>query len=161
MTLASWGTQCDSQIFSHFEPFFCSFNPCLPENQNFQYNASSYYRFTHIFWKLWSYNAWLSFWAFFTSHPFLTTQKIIILKNKTPGDIIILHRCTINDNHMIYGSWDTERDRQNFLSFWVVIFCLFIPPPNEPKNQSFEKMKTNPVDIIILHKSPKNRDHML
>ena len=94
-------------------------------------------------------------------HPFLATQKIIILKNKTPGDIIILHRCTINDNHMIYGSWDTERDRQNFLSFWVVIFCLFIPPPNEPKNQSFEKMKTNPVDIIILHKSPKNRDHML
>ena len=62
---------------------------------------------------------------------------------------------------MIYGSWDTELDRQNFLSFRVVIFCLFIPPPNEPKNQSFEKMKTNPVDIIILHKSPKNRDHML
>ena len=23
---------------------------------------------------------------------------------KTPGDIIILHMCTINDNHMIYSS---------------------------------------------------------
>ena len=23
---------------------------------------------------------------------------------KTPGDIIILHKCTINDNHMMYGS---------------------------------------------------------
>ena len=23
---------------------------------------------------------------------------------KTPGDIIILHKCTVNDNHMIYGS---------------------------------------------------------
>ena len=23
---------------------------------------------------------------------------------KTPGDIIILHMCTINDNHMMYGS---------------------------------------------------------
>ena len=69
MMLASWGTQCDSQIFSHFEPFFCSFNPCLPENQNFQYNASSYYCFTHIFWKLLSYNAWLSFWAFFFYLP--------------------------------------------------------------------------------------------
>ena len=23
---------------------------------------------------------------------------------KTPGDIIILHVCTINDNHMMYGS---------------------------------------------------------
>ena len=45
---------------------------------------------------------------------------------KTPGDIIILHMCTINDNHMMYGSWDMERDRQNFLSFWT-IFCTFIP----------------------------------
>ena len=23
---------------------------------------------------------------------------------QTPGDIIILHKCTINDNHMMYGS---------------------------------------------------------
>ena len=23
---------------------------------------------------------------------------------KTPGDIMILHRCTINNNHMMYGS---------------------------------------------------------
>ena len=23
---------------------------------------------------------------------------------ETPGDIIILHMCTINDNHMMYGS---------------------------------------------------------
>ena len=23
---------------------------------------------------------------------------------KTPGEIIILHKCTIKDNHMIYGS---------------------------------------------------------
>ena len=25
-------------------------------------------------------------------------------KKKTPGDIIILHNCTINNNHMTYGS---------------------------------------------------------
>ena len=25
---------------------------------------------------------------------------------KNPGDIIILDKCTINDNHMMYGSWD-------------------------------------------------------
>ena len=31
---------------------------------------------------------------------------------KTPGDII-LHKCTINDNDMMYGSWDMEHDRQN------------------------------------------------
>ena len=26
------------------------------------------------------------------------------LKKKTPGDIIILHMCTMNDNQMMYGS---------------------------------------------------------
>ena len=36
---------------------------------------------------------------------------------KTPGDIIILQICAIIDNHMMYGSWDIERDGQNFLSF--------------------------------------------
>ena len=49
-----------------------------------------------------------SFWTIFCpfiSNP-ITTQRIKILKRKkkTPGDIIILHKCTINDNHMIYGS---------------------------------------------------------
>ena len=43
-----------------------------------------------------------------------------------PGDIIILHMCTINDNHMMYGSWDMEHDRQNFLWFWT-FFCPFTP----------------------------------
>ena len=49
------------------------------------------------------------------------------------ADVIILHKNTINDNHMIYGYWDMERDRNNFLSFWV-IFCPFTP-------QNFEKKK--------------------
>ena len=82
----------------------------------------------------------LSFWnAFFanpspppTSTPTLPTppidpknQNFEIIKN-TPGDIIILHMCIINDNHMMYGSWDMKRDGQNFLSFWTV-FCPFTP----------------------------------
>ena len=37
----------------------------------------------------------------------------------TPGYIIILHKYTINDNHMMYGSGDTNcKDR---------IFCHFGP----------------------------------
>ena len=43
---------------------------------------------------------------------------------KIPRDIIILHKFTENDIHMMYGSWDTERGRQNFLPFWT-IFCPF------------------------------------
>ena len=31
-----------------------------------------------------------------------------------PADIIILHLCHTNDNHMIYGSLDMEHNRQNF-----------------------------------------------
>ena len=67
-------------------------------------------------------NCYFSFWAIFA---FLPHQNLRTIK-KTPGDIIILHRCTINDNHMMYGYWDMERDGQNFLSFWT-IFCTFIP----------------------------------
>ena len=45
---------------------------------------------------------------------------------KTSGDIINLHMYTINDNHMMCGSWDMKLYRQNFLSFWTV-FCPFSP----------------------------------
>ena len=65
-------------------------------------------------------------------------QNFEKLKN-TSGDIIILHMCTIKDNHMMYGSWDMEHDRQSF----VILDNLF--PFYSPKNQdqNFEKMKKN------------------
>ena len=79
----------------------------------------------------------------------------------TPRDIIILHKCTINGNHMMYGSWHMKHNRQNFLTFWTV-FCCFTPPPNNPKNQNSEKLKKKtPADIIMLHKCTKTHDHML
>ena len=58
--------------------------------------------------------------------PPLKTQKIRILKiwKKIAGDIIILHKCTENYNHMRYSSWDTEWDRKFFLSFRAT-FCNF------------------------------------
>ena len=46
--------------------------------------------------------------------------------------------CTINDNHMMYGSWDLECNRQNFLSFWTVFALL---PPNNPKSKILKKWK--------------------
>ena len=67
----------------------------------------------------------LTFWVFCCTFSPLTTWKIKTLTlKKTPGNIIILHICNINDNHMMYGSWDKEHDRHNFLSFWTV-FCPF------------------------------------
>ena len=53
-------------------------------------------------------------------------QNFEKVKKKTPGDIIILHMCAINENHIMYGSSDMERDGQNFLSFWTN-FCTFTP----------------------------------
>ena len=39
-------------------------------------------------------------------------------------------------------------------------FFALLPPPKNPKNQNFEKMKKN-CDVIILHKCIKNYDHMV
>ena len=46
---------------------------------------------------------------------------------KMPGDIIILHKCVKNHDHMLYCSWDMACDRCNcYFSFWA-IFCPFTP----------------------------------
>ena len=60
---------------------------------------------------------------------------------------------------MMYGSWEIEHDRQNFF----VILGYFLPLylPNNPENQNFEKMKKTPEDIIILHMSTINQNHVM
>ena len=52
---------------------------------------------------------------------------------KSSGDVIILHMCSKNHDHMMYASWDMECDSHNFL----------------------------PGDIIILHSCTINEDHMM
>ena len=49
---------------------------------------------------------------------------------------------------MIYGSWNMERDWQNFLSFWTIFLRFY--PTNNPKKIFWAKEK-NSGDIIILH----------
>ena len=59
----------------------------------------------------------------------MTTQNIKILKRwkkKAPGDVIILHMCTINGNHMMYDVWDMKRYRQIFLSFWAIFWPFYL-----------------------------------
>ena len=88
--------------------------------------------------------------------PFCNPKNQNFEKNdKIPGDIIILHSCTINHNHMMHGSRDSKHNGQNLLSFWT-IFC-----PNNPKNQNFEKMKKIPGDVTILDMRTINDNHMM
>ena len=152
MMHGSWDTEWDGQHFLSFWAIFLPFyhqptphspSPNHPENQNFEKECKkcleilSLYRYRctinvdHLIYGSWNIRCnrqkCLSFWATFGPFSHLTSQKIKILKlKKTPGDIIILQICTINHNLLMYGSWDMERDEQNFLSFWT-IFCPFTP----------------------------------
>ena len=111
----------------------------------------------------------LSFWTIFAHLPALNNlENQSFEKNKkNPGDVITLHLWAINENDRIYGSWNMECDRHDFLSFWT-IFCPFTPlnnlenqndhflpfyPSKNPEIEKFEKknMKIKPGDIISLH----------
>ena len=96
------------------------------------------------------------------------TRKIRILKKwkKIAGDIIILHMCTKNHNHMRYSSWDTEWDKF-VLSFWTIL-CPSPPPPpptpfhcNNSENQNLKKKKKASGDVIILNLCNKKHDKIM
>ena len=98
-----------------------------PENQNFEKNeknACRCYDFTHVYHKLKSYNVcflryvvWRHFFLILNHFlPFHSSnnhenQNFEKMK-KMPVDVIILHMCTINENHnnvcfLRYGTWQT------------------------------------------------------
>ena len=66
------------------------------------------------------------------------------------GDIIILHMCTKNHNHMMHDSWDTEWDRHKILSFWA-IFSPFTSPLKISNIKILKKMKKMLRDVILLY----------
>ena len=82
--------------------------------------------------------------------PINLENKNFVKMKKVPQDIILLQMCTINDSHMMYGSWDKECDRQNF---FVILDC-FLPFYN-PKKPKFWKTEKNSEYIITLHSAPK------
>ena len=84
----------------------------------------------------------------FPPTPSVTTPENKNLKKmkKTPGFLIILHKCTINDNHTIYGSWDMKCNR-----IFFAILGHFLPfyPTNRPKKENIKKIKKKPGNIIL------------
>ena len=104
----------------------------------------------------------LSFWAIF--YPFIPpnnpkSQNFEKIIKKKHGDIIILHKWTINDNHKMYGSLRFKARQTEFF----VILGHFLPfyLTNNPKKQNFQKMKKTSGDIFILHMCSKNYDQMM
>ena len=77
--------------------------------------------------EIWSPTDWIfcHFGLFFVLLPLYHPGKSKFWKNETnPGDIIILHLRSINENRMMDGYRYMEHNRQNIFSFWT-IFCLF------------------------------------
>ena len=116
-------------ILGNFLPFQSPDNPK---------NNKRYYHFTYLHHKWQSWCTVPEIWSA-TDRIFCHSGMLFVLltsyglrkpkfwKNKkTPGDIIILHKSTINDNHIMYASCDMNCHWQFFLSFWTV-FCPFTP----------------------------------
>ena len=135
---------------------------------NMQHDTQNFLSFSLkfiIYWQLFLiFFFFFFFWQFDNfCHFALWTLKIKILKkmkkkNKL-GDIIILQIYTINNNHMIYGSWGIERNGQNFMSFQT-IFCPFIFLTTQ-KIKILRKLKKTTAGIIITHTCTINDNHMM
>ena len=108
---------------------------------------------------VWQAKVFCHFGPFFallpTSNP--KNQNFEKIK-KTSGDIIILHRCIINNNRMMYGSWAISCDRQKFSSFWLMFYPF---SPLTIQKIKILKLNNAPGDIIILHISTINYNHMM
>ena len=94
-----------------------------------------YYPFTQVYHKWESCDVWFlrygeqqtecfvildHFLHFYSPTLSLHSEKM----EKAPGNIIIIHLCTTNNDHAMYCSWNMESDRPNILSF-LTIFCHF------------------------------------
>ena len=153
-----WSTT--DTFFCHFGPFFAPFTPLKTLKTKIWKNIKNpwrYYPFTHMhhtwrWYDVWflRYRAWQK--EFFVILGYFSTSDIPNnLKNqnfekmkKNSGYIIILNMCTINENHMINGSWDMEHNRHTFLSFWpfwvnLGHFCPFTH--KQPKKSRLKKRK--------------------
>ena len=106
-----WSTT--DRIFVNLDLFFSLFNQKIKIMKN-EKNTQRYYYLTHVYQKWHSYDVWF----------------------------------------LRYGAWQTKRFAilGHPLPFYLTI---------NPENQNFKKMKKVLGDIIILHKCPKNHDHIL
>ena len=101
------------------------------------------------------FSFWIIFCPFTPLPPPLPNNPVNQNFEKTPGGIIILHKCTINDNHMMHGFQDMNCTRPNVFVILGHFLPFYAPPPppclTAPKMKSSKKMKKT------LEKSSFNR----
>ena len=112
-------------------------------------NCWRYHHFTHVHQKPQSYA--VQFLRYGVRHIF------VILKN-TWKFYPFTH---VHHKSRSYDVWFMRYKVQR--TKFIVILGNFLPsdPPNNPKNQNFEKILKNPGNIIILHLCTTNDDHMI
>ena len=123
MMYASWDMECDRHDFviqGHFLPL----NPLITQKIKFLEKClgiSSFHSCVPKMTIIWCMvpeigsmtdNIFCHLWTIFSFYPNSPVNQNFgkMKKKTTPGDIIILHMCTINDNHKMYGYWDMECD---------------------------------------------------
>ena len=160
----SWDMACDRCNYFHFGLYvshlllppgvIITWHKCTKNHDHMLYSSWDMARDRCKF---------FSFWPIFCPFcpPNSPKNQNLIKKKKTPGDIIILHKCTKNRGHMLYCSWDMVCDRCNwYFSFWA-IFCPFTSLTAWKMKFSKKWKKLLKIYIIILNNCTKNHDHML
>ena len=164
MVYGSWDVECDRQNFLSCWTIFCTFTPLTTQKMKIlkkwkkqleilslhtMYNIND----NHIMYGIWDmkltdriFSNFGHFLPFYSSH--YPRNQNFEKQKKTPGDIIILHKCTKNHDHVLYCSQDMVCNRFNYFSFWA-IFCPFTSL-TAPKIKILKKWKKTPGDIIIL-----------
>ena len=126
------------RIFCHSGMLFVLLTPYGPrksklwKNEKMPGNISIFHKSTitdnHMMYRSWYMkrewqNVFIILDCFLPSYPTNNTKNQNFQKlKKIPGDIIILHKCTKNNDHMLYCSLDMARNRFNcYFSFWAFI----------------------------------------
>ena len=149
MMYVSWDIKCKGQSFFSFWTNFCPLTllttqaiKILKKKKKKTHQMLSFYtcvpQMTIMMYGSWNIKHksqnFLSFSAIFCPFTALTVHKIKILKKtkKVPGDIIILLKCTKNDHHTIYGSWNINCNRQIFFLVFGHFLPFHLAPPSYP-----------------------------
>ena len=135
----------EDRIFCHFGPFFAlwtsSTAPLLPRKLKFGKNEKSIWRCHHfklVQQKVQSYDVCLlryGMWQDIISCHF--RSFFALLPHYWPWKFTHI---TINQDHIMHGSWDMKCNRQN-LSSWAIVCPFTPPPPKQPKNENIKNEK--------------------